>query len=269
MLARCSRNVGLVRTYATSTRQAGAQKGHNAAIIERLQQRNELGQPLRRNSFLHCTDLQEESQRNDRNAYKVRAFASAIKAISRLDRPIRFVSEARAVGSNAISTSFRVAELCTYAAQRCRTWYTQAHRESSRRRRRTCPGSWCIYHRVSDAIHDEQDTPEIEHDIPEAPPDPVQEKLMQDLQLVRGIGCVTDREFVLNLAKYSINGTSQTQDGSTARKRRLHVPRRPPQAQIQRSANPGHAQRPPLHETPQRACHSRASRDHSCSSLFS
>ena len=39
---------------------------------------------------------------------------------------------------------------------------------------------------------DEQDTSEIEHDIPEAPPDPVQEKLISDLQLVRGIGCVTN-----------------------------------------------------------------------------
>ena len=40
MLARCSRNVGLVRTYAAIARQAGAQKGHNAAIIERLHHRD-------------------------------------------------------------------------------------------------------------------------------------------------------------------------------------------------------------------------------------
>jgi len=41
--------------------------------------------------------MEEEDQSENRNGYKVRAFASAIKVINQLDHPIRSIDEAKTV----------------------------------------------------------------------------------------------------------------------------------------------------------------------------
>jgi hypothetical protein len=97
MLARSLHRAVPGAANKSAARAVTSKKENNAAIIELLQQRTHSCTIERVLSSPFGIDLREESEKHDRNAYKVRAFASAIKVINKLDHPIRSTTEAKAV----------------------------------------------------------------------------------------------------------------------------------------------------------------------------